>query len=93
MIEIEVFADIVCPFAHVGLARWVAERDRLGRSDVRLRVRAWPLELVNGAPMDPAMVAHKVADLRRRVAPTLFDRFDPAAFPTSSLGGLALTGC
>ena len=49
---IEVFADIACPFAHVGLRRFVTERERRGLDRPRLRVRAWPLELVNGKPFD-----------------------------------------
>lgn len=88
---IEVFADVVCPFAHVGLRRWIDRRDELGRADVRLKVRAWPLELINDAPMDPGAVASKVADLRAQVAPTLFGGFNPAHFPGSSLPALALT--
>ena len=88
---IEVFADVVCPFAHVGLRRWIERRDELGRTDVRLRVRAWPLELINGTAMDPAAVALKAADLRAQVAPTLFAGFDPARFPATSLPALALT--
>lgn len=89
MDEIEVFADIWCPFAHVGLRRLTAQRDRLG-SRVRLRVRAWPLELVNGAPMEAEAVAHKVADLRAQVAPDLFTGFDTRSFPTTTLPALAL---
>ena len=50
--EIEVFADIWCPFTHVGLRALAEERAHRGRTDVTLWVRAWPLELVNGAPMD-----------------------------------------
>ena len=50
---IEVFADIWCPFAHVGLLAIAEERIRTGRFDVAIRVRAWPLELVNGVPLDP----------------------------------------
>ncbi len=88
---IEVFADVVCPFAHVGLRRWVDRRDELGRTDVRLKVRAWPLELINDAPMDPQAAAGKVADLRAQVAPSLFAGFDPARFPATSLPALALT--
>src|SRR5262245_18171405 len=45
---IEVFADVVCPFTHVGLRRLVGYRERAQREDVAIRVRAWPLELVNG---------------------------------------------
>src|SRR5206468_3084962 len=48
---IEVFADVRCPFTHVGLTRFVARRHELGRREPRLRVRAWPLELVNGEPL------------------------------------------
>jgi len=44
---IEVFADVACPFTHVGLKSFVARRAGLGRDDVILRVRAWPLEIVN----------------------------------------------
>src|SRR6478735_6336015 len=40
---IEVFADVRCPFAHVGLRRLVERRRALGRDDVRLVVRAWPM--------------------------------------------------
>lgn len=87
---IEVYADIWCPFAHVGL-RCVAERRRtLRREDALLHVRAWPLELVNGAPLDPATTAHHVRDLRAQVAPDLFRRFDAEHFPTSTLPALAV---
>jgi predicted DsbA family dithiol-disulfide isomerase len=91
VIEIEVFADIVCPFAHVGLRRWVERRQQLGRDDVRLRVRAWPLEIVNGVPMDPGAMAHKVQELREQVAPDLFAGFDRHNFPVTTLPALALT--
>lgn len=86
---VEVFADVVCPFTHVGLHRFV---DRLAATDadVAVRVRAWPLELVNGAPLDPVMVAEKVAVLRGSVAPDLFAGFDPATWPSTSLPALAL---
>jgi predicted DsbA family dithiol-disulfide isomerase len=87
---VEVFADVVCPFAHVGLRRIVAQRTELELSRPVLRVRAWPLELVNGAPLDPAAVAQHVDELRQQVAPGLFHRFDRDALPTSSLPALAL---
>ena len=89
---IEVFADVSCPFTHVGLRRLVTRRSQLGRGDVVFRIRAWPLELVNGAPLDPAMVSHKVAELRRQVAPDLFADFDAERFPLTSLPALALAG-
>lgn len=82
---LEVFADIGCPFAYVGLRRLIARREELGRPDVQLRVHAWPLELVNGKPLDPPFIAEEVEVLRDTVAPDLFTGFDEAAFPASSL--------
>jgi predicted DsbA family dithiol-disulfide isomerase len=86
---IEVFADVCCPFTHVGLRRLVQRREGLGRrGDVV--VRAWPLELVNGEPVAAATVAEEVDALRAQVAPDLFTGFDPAAFPSTTLPALAL---
>jgi len=87
---IEVFADVCCPFTHVGLRRLVERRDALGRTGVALRVRAWPLELVNGKPLERDLIAHEIDALRTQVSPDLFTRFDPAAFPSSSLPALGL---
>ena len=64
-------------------------RDATG-AEFELRVRSWPLELVNGAPMDPAFIAEEVEDLRNQVAPDLFVGFRPDRFPTSTLAALAL---
>lgn len=86
---IEVFADVTCPFAYVGLARVVARRDAV-RSDQLLHVRSWPLELVNGEALTGPGIVGKVAELRREVAPDLFRGFDPDHFPSSSLPALAL---
>lgn len=90
MDEIELFAEITCPFTHVGLHRLIAERERLGRSTPRLRVRAWPLELVNGEPLDGGGVAEKADVLRGEVAPELFGGVDATNWPTSSLPAFAL---
>jgi predicted DsbA family dithiol-disulfide isomerase len=87
---IEVFAELGCPFTHAGLRRLVERREADGRDDLVLRVRAWPLELVNGTPLDPALIDEEVAELREQVAPDLFAGFDPARFPASSLPGLDL---
>lgn len=88
--RIEVFADVVCPFTHVGLRRFVARRTELGADLPRLHVRAWPLELVNGHPFDPDAVAHHVHELRRQVAPELFAGFTPDAVPATSMPAFAL---
>ena len=87
---IEVFADVGCPFAHVGLRRLVARRAALNL-DFTLHVRAWPLELVNAGPFDPEFIAEEVDALREQVAPDLFAGFDPARFPASSLPAFSLT--
>jgi 2-hydroxychromene-2-carboxylate isomerase len=86
---IEVFADVTCPFAYVGIVRLLERRDAVG-SDAVLYVRAWRLELVNGVPFTGPGVAPKVEELRREVAPDLFAGFDPERFPPTSLPALAL---
>ncbi len=86
---IEVYADVWCPFAHVGLRCVVERRAQLKRDDVNLYIRAWPLDLVNGAPLDPETTAHHVRDLQSQVAPDLFCRFDPRHFPKTTLPALA----
>ena len=88
--HVEVFADVVCPFAHVGLRRFVARRDALRVDYPLLRVRAWPLELVNGAPFDPEHVARTVEVLREQVASDLFRHFTPDTVPSTSLPAFAL---
>lgn len=87
---IEVFADVTCPFTHVGLRRFVARRSALGRDDVRLRVHAWPLELVNGEPFDPELIAEEIDELRPQLDEAAFVGFDAAAFPATSMPALAL---
>jgi len=87
---VEVFADVVCPFAHVGLRRFVGRRAELGLEAPVLRVRAWPLELVNARPFDAQQVAQHVAELRDTVAADLFTRFTPLAVPSTSLPAFAL---
>ena len=89
MRQIEVFGDVACPFTHVGLRRFMAERSKRG-STVEFVVRAWPLERVNDAPLDPTAMAGKVDALRDSVAPDLFGGFDVGTFPVTSLPALQL---
>jgi 2-hydroxychromene-2-carboxylate isomerase len=89
MTTVEVFADVWCPFAYVGLRRLVEYRERSG-AEFALRVRAWPLELVNGRPLDAAFVAEEVVALRAQVAPDLFSGFDADRFPRSTVPALRL---
>ena len=90
MTVIEVFADVTCPFTHVGFRRFVERRDELHRSDVVLYVRAWPLEIVNGQPLDAHHVAAVIGQIQQQVAPSLFQGFVEASFPVSSLRALTL---
>lgn len=94
MKSIEVFADVCCPFTHVGLHRIIERLSQLAHAShperPLLRVRAWPLELVNGEPMDADFIAEEIDALREQVAPDLFTGFDVASFPPTSLPALSL---
>jgi predicted DsbA family dithiol-disulfide isomerase len=87
--RIEVFADIVCPSTHVGLRRFVEERSRRG-VQAPMRIRSWPLELINGAPLASQLAGREIKALRAQVAPELFRGFDPAVFPATSLPAFGL---
>jgi predicted DsbA family dithiol-disulfide isomerase len=87
---VEVYADIVCPFTHVRLRRLFALREEMERPDVAIRVRAWPLEIVNGERAARDLLREEIDELRAGVAPDLFGGFEPTLFPMSSLPALAL---
>lgn len=87
---VEVYADVLCPFTHVGLRRLVARRTDLGVTTPVFRVHAWPLEVVNGEPLAASLVAEEVEEIREHVAPDLFGGFDASRFPSTSLPALAL---
>ncbi len=91
MPKIEIYADVVCPFAYVGLTRLMAKRASLGRDDVHLQIRSWPLELVNSAPVDGTFIGHEIDEIAPQIAPDLFKDFRAATFPASSVPSLALT--
>ena len=88
---IEVYADVGCPFAHAALRILVAERTARGREDLAIVVRAWPLEVVNGEPIDPAMIAEEVDDIRAQVAPEAFVGFRVESFPATTQPAMELT--
>lgn len=90
MVDIEVYADVGCPFTHVGLRRFVARRAELGRDDVRLIVRSWPLEVVNRAPMQPAFIAEEIDEIRRQLGEDVFVGFREDCFPSTSMPAMAL---
>jgi hypothetical protein len=75
----------------VGLTHLIRQRHQLGRDDVRFRIRGWPLELVNGEPVDAHFVSEEIDEIKPQVAPDLFAGFDPGQFPAGTLPALALT--
>lgn len=87
---LEIFADVLCPFAHVGIHKVVEARLERRGSEPRLWIRAWPLETVNDAPWDAELIAAEVAALRATVAPELFSGFDATNFPSTSRPALAV---
>lgn len=89
--SVEVFADVLCPFTHVGLRTLVDRRIQRGLAEPRLRIRAWPLELINGKPLDPHHIAAEISALRGSVRPDLFSGFTVDTFPTTSMAAYALT--
>src|SRR5450631_4151957 len=89
MKEVEVFADVGCPFAHAGLHRFRAYRQQRGMIEPILRVRAWPLELVNGKALDGRSLTPKIKALRADVASDLFAGFDEHRFPATTLPAMA----
>lgn len=91
MRAVEVFADILCPFTHVGLHTLIDRRSERRLDEPRLRIRAWPLELINGKPLDADHVAAEIVALRASVRPDLFAGFRVEAFPQTSMTAFALT--
>jgi predicted DsbA family dithiol-disulfide isomerase len=87
---IEVFAELACPFTHFALRRIVDRRTERGLTAPRLRIRPWPLELVNGRPLDADHVADEVRAMRAQVSPDLFRGFDVGSFPSTSMAGFRL---
>jgi len=87
---IEVFAELTCPFTHLALRRIVQRRRDEGLSEPHLWIRPWPLELVNGKPLDPHHVGKEIGALRAQISPDLFGGFDEGSFPTASMPGFRL---
>jgi len=87
---IEIFADVWCPFAYVGIRRVFQYRDEIGRNDVPIIVRSWPLELVNDAPMAQAKALGNCDALRRQVAADQFANTELSNFPSTTLDALTL---
>lgn len=86
---IEVFADVNCPFTHVGL-KVITSEIEASASPVALRVRAWPLEWVNGSPLDVDGVAEKVAALTVQLGIGAFAGFRSDTWPDTTIPALNL---
>ena len=84
--HIEVFADITCPFTHVGLRRVVDLVD----TDVTVVVRAWPLEWVNGEVMEADAVHEKADVLCSQLGVELFDGLRGGGWPATTIPAFTL---
>lgn len=91
MRTVEVYADVLCPFTHAGLHTVIDRRTARGLSEPRLHIHAWPLELINGKPLDPHHVGAEILALRGTVRPDLFAGFSESSFPTTAMAAYALT--
>jgi predicted DsbA family dithiol-disulfide isomerase len=88
-IRLEVFADITCPFTHVGLKKVVKELTDVD-GDVEIVIRAWPLEWVNGAPLGAAAVEAKITALQLQLGTDDFNNFCGDVWPTTTIPALNL---
>ncbi len=86
---LEVFADITCPFTHVGLKKVISLLADRG-TDVEIIVRAWPLEWVNDAPLEAGPVAQKIQALQQQLGIDDFGGFRDDTWPTSTIPALNL---
>ena len=91
MTSIEVFADITCPFTHVGLKRVVQHVGEMAEpADVI--VRAWPLEWVNGTPLAVDAVVVKAHALSEQLGIGDFAGLRAEALSVISATGARLSG-
>ena len=89
MQTVEVYADITCPFTHVGLKRVVQHVNDMSEP-AEVIVRAWPLEWVNGTPLDVDAVLVKAAALSEQLGIDDFSGLRADAWPSSTIPALNL---
>ncbi len=87
--SIEVFADVSCPFTHLGLKIVSAEVASVDAA-IDVRVRAWPLEWVNGSPLDASAVAEKIRALEKQLGVSDFRGFRADRWPQTTIPALNL---
>jgi predicted DsbA family dithiol-disulfide isomerase len=86
---VEVFADITCPFTHVGLKR-VVEHVAEMRRPAAVRVRAWPLEWVNGKGLAVDAVEAKARALTEQLGVDDFHGLRHDRWPATTIPALNL---
>ena len=89
MQTIEVYADITCPFTHVGLKRVMQHVGEMSEP-AEVIVRAWPLEWVNDSPLDVDAVFVKAAALTAQLGIDDFSGLRADAWPSSTIPALNL---
>jgi predicted DsbA family dithiol-disulfide isomerase len=87
--RVEVFADITCPFTHVGLKQVVRHVAEMA-VPCDVIVRAWPLEWVNGSPLDVDAVIVKAAALTEQLGVDDFRGLRADRWPSSTVPALEL---
>ncbi len=89
MSTVELYADITCPFAHVGLKQVIRHVEAMAEpADVI--VRAWPLEWVNGAPLAFDAVEVKAKALTDQLGVDDFVGLRAGRWPSSTIPALNL---
>ena len=87
--QVEVFADITCPFTHVGLKQVVLHVAEMAEP-CEVVVRAWPLEWVNGVALDVDAVVVKATALTEQLGGNDFGGLRADRWPSSTLPALEL---
>lgn len=87
MTIVEVFADITCPFTHVGLKQ-VVEHVAEMTEPADVVVRAWPLEWVNGTPLAVDAVVTKAAALTEQLGVDDFSGLREDRWPETTIPAL-----
>jgi predicted DsbA family dithiol-disulfide isomerase len=86
---VEVFADITCPFTHVGLKQVVRHVAEMA-DPADVVVRAWPLEWVNGAPLVVDAVIVKARALTEQLGVDDFGGLRADRWPATTIPALNL---
>ena len=81
---LEVFAEITCPFAYVGLQH-IVEHVEASDHPTDIVVRAWPLEWVNGTALAVDGVVEKSAALCEQLDIDAFRGLDPDQWPSTTV--------